>query len=264
MDETTEGSDTQSYTIYFQSTVFGDYTLLATFERQFEPRGETLSFNGVRPVDVQSEAGYSILISKERFEESKAEEVGALIALEPSEVPEEYRRLFDAPILAAYQYSGGEFSLRKSLSPLNRQDSLEQVVDRAEFSTQVSNDGQAVTTATYFLKNRGLAHFEVALEEGVDLWGSQARQAGHSDHQNKLTLVPLPKVDNSGEPITVSLKFAPKPSTQEEVTKSLPKIGVSVLLSNWAVSRQRLPTGFRPRERKAIRPVGGPEWVRLA
>ena len=237
MDETTEGSDTQSYTIYFQSTVFGDYTLLATFERQFEPQGETLSFNGVRPVDVQSEAGYSILISKERFEESKAEEVGALIALEPSEVPEEYRLLFDAPILAAYQYSGGEFSLRKSLSPLNRQDSLEQVVDRAEFSTQVSNDGQAVTTATYFLKNRGLAHFEVALEEGVDLW--EAKVSGKRVipiTQNKLTLVPLPKVDNSGEPITVSLKFAPKPSTQEEVTVSLPKIGAPVLLSNWAVS----------------------------
>ena len=133
---------------------------------------------------MQSEAGYSILISKERFEESKAEEVGALIALEPSEVPEEYRLLFDAPILAAYQYSGGEFSLRKSLSPLNRQDSLEQVVDRGGFSTQVSNDGQAVTTATCW-KNRGLAHFEWRLKRGGSLGSQGQGQAGHSDHSKQ-------------------------------------------------------------------------------
>ena len=41
--------------------------------------------------------------------------------------------MFDAPILAAYQYSGGGFTLNKGLKPLSRQGSLDQVGDRAAF-----------------------------------------------------------------------------------------------------------------------------------
>jgi hypothetical protein len=237
LDEAADNSLTNSYTVYFQSTVFGDYTLLATFERQFNPEGETLAFNGVRPVDVQSEAGYSILIGKERFEQSQPGVEGELIALEPSEIPEEYRLLFDAPILAAYQYSGGGFTLDKRLKPLNRQESLEQVGDRAAFSTQVSNDGQAVTTATYFLKNRGHAHFEVALEKEVDLW--EAKVAGRRVipiTQGETILVPLPKGQNPNDPIEVSLKFAPKASDDGEVRVTLPKVSSPLLLAKWNVT----------------------------
>ena len=237
LDEAADSSATKSYSVYFQSTVFGDYTLLVTFERQFNTNGETLAFNGVRPVDVQQEVGYSILISKERFEQSQPEATGEPIALEPSEIPEEYRLLFDAPILEAYQYSSGDFTLNKRLTPLNRQASLEQVADRAAFMTQVSNDRQVVTTATYFLKNRGHAHFKVALEKEVELW--ETKVAGKRVipiKQGETILVPLPKGQNSNAPIEVSLKFAPKPSSDRDVRVTLPKVDSPLLLSNWKVT----------------------------
>ncbi len=237
LDEAADNSVAKAYTVYFQSTMFGDYTLLVTFERQFKPEGESLAFNGVRPVGVQSEAGYSILISKERFEQSQAEAEGGLIALEPSEIPEEYRLLFDAPVLAAYQYSGGGFTLNKRLKPLSRQDSLEQVADRATFTTQVSNDGQAVTTATYFLKNRGHAHFEVSLETGIELWETKvAGKRVNPIMQGKTILVPLPKGQNANAPVEVSLKFAPKPAGDGNVQVTLPRVGTPLLLSNWNVN----------------------------
>ncbi|MEE2947718.1 MAG: hypothetical protein VX392_05325 [Verrucomicrobiota bacterium] len=237
LDETADNSAAKSYSVFFQSTVFGDYTLLATFERQFNPEGETLAFNGVRPLDVQSEAGYSILIGKERFEQSEPGVEGGLIALEPSEIPEEYRLLFDAPILAAYQYSGGGFTLNKRLKPLSRQGSLDQVGDRAAFETQVSNDGQAVTTATYFLKNRSHDHFEVELEKEVELW--ETKVGGRRVipiTQGKRILIPLPKGQNPNDPIEVSLKFAPKVSEDDEVWVTLPKVGSPLLLANWNVT----------------------------
>ncbi|MBC8245287.1 MAG: hypothetical protein H8E20_12930 [Verrucomicrobia bacterium] len=236
LDEAADNSVTKSYTVYFQSTVFGDYTLLATFERQFNPEGETLAFNGVRPVDVQSEAGYAILIGKERFEQSQPGVEGELIALEPSEIPEEYRLLFDAPILAAYQYPRGGFTLNKRLKPLSRQGSLEQVGDRAAFETRVSNDGQAVTTATYFLKNRGHDHFEVALEKEVELW--EAKVGGRRVipiTQGETILVPLPKGQNPNDPIEVLLKFAPRASGEDAVRVALPKVGLPLLLAEWNV-----------------------------
>ena len=209
-------------------------------------------------MNVQSEAGYSILIGKERFEQSQPVAEGELIALEPSEIPEEYRLLFDAPILAAYQYSRGRFTLNKRLKPLSRQGSLEQVGDRAAFSTQVSNDGQAVTTATYFLKNRGHAHFEVELEKEVELW--EAKVAGRRVipiTQGERILVPLPKGQNPNDPIEVSLKFAPKASDDGEFRVTLPKVGSPLLLANWNVMPDQdyrldfvagnaLPTNPRP------------------
>ena len=266
LDEAADDAVTQSYTVYFQSTVFGDYTLLATFERQFNPEGETLAFNGVRPLDVQAEAGYSILIGKERFEISQPETEGDLIALETSEIPEEYRLLFDAPILEAYQYSGGDFTLNKTLKPLNRQVTLEQVADRAEFMTQVSNDGQVVTEAEYFLKNRGHAHFEVTLEAGIELWETKVddkrvipitQVASESEGERETILVPLPKGQNLNVPIKVFLKFAPEPSNGDDVRVTLPKVDSPLLLSNWKVtpdSEYRLehvegnvePNGVRP------------------
>ena len=237
LDDAADNSLTKSYTVYFQSTVFGDYTLLVTFERQFNPEGETLAFNGVRPVDVQQEVGYSILISKERFEQSQPEATGKPIALEPSEIPEEYRLLFDAPILEAYQYSSGGFTLNKHLKPLNRQDSLEQVADRAAFTTQVSNDGQAVTTATYYLKNRGRAHFEVTPEAGIKLWetkvtGKRVLPIMRGD----TILVPLPKGQNLNAPIEVLLKFAHELSNDGDVRVALPEVDSPLLLSNWKVN----------------------------
>ena len=167
------------------------------------------------------------------------------IALEPSEIPEEYRLLFDAPILAAYQYSGGDFTLNKLLKPLDRQDSLEQVADRATFLTQVSNDGQVVTTATYFLKNRGHAHFKVSLEAGIELWETKVagkrvipitQVASESEGERETILVPLPKGQNLNVPIEVSLKFAPKPSNDVVVRVTLPQVGSPLLLSNWNVT----------------------------
>ena len=157
-----------------------------------------------------------------------------LLALEPSEIPEEYRLLFDAPILAAYQYPRGGFTLNKRLKPLNRQVSLEQVGDRAAFETRVSNDGQAVTTATYFLKNRGHDHFEVMLEKEVDLW--EAKVGGRRVipiTQGETILVPLPKGQNPNDPIEVFLKFAPKAAADDEVRVALPKVGSPLLLANW-------------------------------
>ena len=245
LDEAADDASTQSYTVYFQSTMFGDYTLLATFERQFNPEGEKLAFNGVRPVDVQSEAGYSILIGKERFEISQPETKGDLIALETSEIPEEYRLLFDAPILEAYQYSGGDFTLNKTLKPLNRQASLEQVADRAEFMTQVSNDGQVVTEAEYFLKNRGHAHFEVTLEAGIELLETKVddkrvipitQVTSESEGEREKILVPLPRGQNLNAPIKVLLKFSPNPSNDDDVRVTLPKVDSPLLLSNWNVN----------------------------
>ena len=109
----------------------GAYTLLATYERPFKAQGETLSFTGARPLDAQSEQGYTLVTSAYQFQVKPAEVSPSLLPLETGEVPPEYRLFFDAPVLAAYRYAARPFNLTLALSPLAQGDSLNQIVDRA-------------------------------------------------------------------------------------------------------------------------------------
>ena len=91
----------KGFEIQLHSPVSGVFTLLATYERPFKSKGETLTFAGARPLGVQSEQGHTIVISAYQFEVKPVTVSSNLLALEPGEVPSEYRLFFDAPILAA-------------------------------------------------------------------------------------------------------------------------------------------------------------------
>ena len=122
---------TDGYVVQLHTPVSGAYTLLATYERPFKAQGETLTFTGARPLDAQSEQGYTLIISAYQFQVKPETVSPGLLPLETGEVPPEYRLFFDAPILAAYRYTSRPFDLKLALSPLAQGDSLSQVVDRA-------------------------------------------------------------------------------------------------------------------------------------
>ena len=54
----------------------------------------------------------------------------------------------DAPLLAAYRYSGGEYALRLALTPRGVGKTVSQVVDLASLETRVSREGGCVTKNT--------------------------------------------------------------------------------------------------------------------
>ena len=160
------------YVVHLHTPVAGAYTLLATYERAFKAQGETLAFTGARPLDAQSEQGHTLVISAYQFQVQPVDVSPGLLPLETGEVPAEYRLFFDAPLLAAYRYTARPFNLKLALSPLAQGDSLSQVVDRASLTTHISKEGQMLTNAHYFVKNRGNANFRLTLPEGTELWSA--------------------------------------------------------------------------------------------
>ena len=93
-------------------------------------RGDA-ALHGRAPLDAQTEQGYTLVISAYQFEVRPTDVSPGLLALEPAEVPPEYRLFFDAPILKAYRYGSRPFDLKLALSPLAQGDSVSQIVDRA-------------------------------------------------------------------------------------------------------------------------------------
>jgi hypothetical protein len=228
---------TNGYLVQLNTPVSGTYTLLATYERPFTPAGETLAFTGARPLDAQSESGHTIIISAYQFQVNPMDVSPGLLALEPAEVPSEYRLFFDAPILAAYQYSARPFDLKLALSPLAQGDSLNQVVDRASFDTRISKEGQVLTDVSYFVKNRGNPNFRLTLPDGTDLWSATVNGAAVVPViDGKDNLIPLPQRADPDKVLKIDLKLAATNSTSaSRVTVTAPIVAAPVMLAQWKI-----------------------------
>ena len=224
------------YVVQLHTPVAGPYTLLATYDRPFKSQGETLLFTGARPLDAQSEQGYTLVISAYQFQVRPTEVSPGLLPLEPGEVPADYRLFFDAPILAAYRYTARPFNLRLALQPLAQGDSVSQIVDRASFQTRISKEGQAVTDARFFIKNRGNPNFRLTIPAGAALWSASINGVSAVPvSDGKASLVPLPQSADPNGVLELDLKLASQSGNPEKVTVSAPIAGAPVMLAEWKI-----------------------------
>jgi len=244
------------YVAQLHTPVAGSYTLLATYERPFQAKGETLTFTGARPLDAQSEQGYTLIISAYQFQVKPEVLSRGLLRLDTREVPPEYRLFFDAPILAAFRYTSRPFDLKLALSPLAQGDSLSLVVDRASLTNRISKEGQVLTDARYFVKNRGNPHLRLTLPPGTKLWSASVNGAPVVPVLDaQADLVPLPQHADPNAVLVIDLKLAAKAEAPERVRLGAPVVGAPVLLAEWRVEPD---TGQRLVYRKgSLTPAGG-------
>lgn len=229
--------DGNTCVVQLHTPVSGAYTLLATYEKPFKSQGETLAFSGARPLDAQSEQGYTLVISAYQFQVEPAEVSPGLLPLETAEVPPEYRLFFDAPVLAAYRYTARPFTLKLALSPLAQGDSLSQVIDRASLATRISKEGQVLTDVRYFVKNRGNTHLRLTLPKDTELWSALVNGATVVPVKDgDANLVPLPQHTDPNTILTVDLKVAGRSPTAGRVRVAAPVLASPVMLAEWKLT----------------------------
>ena len=247
---------TNGYLVTLNTPVSGAYTLLVTYERPFKAQGDTLTFTGARPLDAQSEQGHTLVVSAYQFQVKPVNLSAGLLPLETAEVPAEYRLFFDAPILAAYRYTARPFNLQLALSPLQQGETLGLVVDRAAFTTRISKDGEVVTDAKYFVKNRGNPHFRLALPADTTLWSVTVNGATVVPVKDgNANLIPLPQRADPNAVQTLELKMASRSKIRTRVTAAVPMVTAPVLLAEWRVEPD---TGQRLSYRRgSLAPAGG-------
>jgi hypothetical protein len=222
------------YQVQLHTPVSGAYTLLATYERPFKAQGDTLTFTGARPLDARSEQGHTLVISAYQFQVKPVDVSAGLLAVEPGELPAEYRLFFDAPVLAAYRYTTRPFNLKLQLSPLAQADSLSLVVDRASLTTKVSKEGQVLTDVRYFVKNRGNPHLKVGLPEGTSLWAAVVNgKSVVPVKEGQANLIPMPSGVSPNMVVTVDLKLASAVINRERIQVAAPIVQAPVMLAEW-------------------------------
>ncbi|EIP96460.1 hypothetical protein OpiT1DRAFT_00875 [Opitutaceae bacterium TAV1] len=217
--------------------VSGAFTLLGTGDFLYDPRGGVLGFAGLHPPGVQSEQGYVLVTSDLPFSVTRETVPAGLVAVEPREIPAEYRMMYDASLLAAFQYAERPRELRLGLTPRPRGATVSQVVDFASLDTRVARDGQLVTEARYVVKSHGHPHLRVSVPEGLRLWTARVDDAEVLPVvDGAATLVPLPSRPDANAIVTVDLRFAGSAEDAVRVRLDAPRIGAPVIRTRWRVT----------------------------
>lgn len=198
-------------TVTLQEKVLGDYTLLMTYDQPFAYEGAELTVGGVEAVNAASEVGYVAIAGPASlaFEpESKRE--AAVIPIAVEELPREYALLVNDPVLKAYKLVGIPHLITMTVRRIGTQALLDHVADHITLATRVSRDGEAVTEATYFVKNTAQQFLGMTLPKQAALWSAKVdgEVVRVLNDGKGMLLVPMKRLLEANTPLRVELTYA--------------------------------------------------------
>jgi len=203
--------DGELVTVALQEKVLGDYTLLMTYDQPFAYEGAELLVGGVETAGTMSEVGYVALSGPASltFEAEKQRDT-SVISIQSGELPREYALLINDPVLKAYKYVRTPHVTRLVVRRFETQAMLDCVADHISMRTRISLEGEAVTEATYFVKNASQQFMGVTLPKGAKLWS--ARVDGETiqvlDGDQGVTLIPIKRLADADTPSRIDIVYA--------------------------------------------------------
>jgi len=174
------------WTVTLQRKVAGDYQLLITYNQHYTPEDGSVLVGGVACEGVDRQVGY---IAVGGFLDAELVETGqrdaSLLEVDRDEIPSHYLWLLKSttPILRSYKYVKAPHQVLLKVTPYGRHGLLDAVIDRMDLRTEITPDGEAVTRATYWVKNSSNQFLNLRMPKGATVWsahvdGRPARPTG--------------------------------------------------------------------------------------
>ncbi|MGF1453411.1 MAG: hypothetical protein ACFB21_15220, partial [Opitutales bacterium] len=177
-----------------------------------------------------------VAVSESPLEVATAAQSPTLLPLQAEEIPDEFRLLFDATVLVAFEYTQRPYELALEVASYERQPTVDQVVDFIEAQTQVSADGELLTTVTYNVKSKGHPHFRLGLPPEAELWAITVDGERVTPlEEGGWLLAPLPPRNALEEPLTVNVRLAQPGGTGRLLDARLPELMQPALLTKWSI-----------------------------
>ena len=229
-------------TVSLQEKVMGDYTLLLTFEQRFADEGAELAVGGVETLNAASEVGYIALSGPASlaFETEKKRDP-SMIAISGGELPREYALLVNEPVLRAYKYVRAPHAAQLAGRRYSTQSLLDHVADHISLRTRISAEGEAVTEATYYVKNTSRQFLGVTLPSGAKLWSARVDGAPVQalDDGKGAVLIPIKRLQDANTPSRVELAYAearPKLRWFRGLSFDAPLCAAQSVFARWTIA----------------------------
>ena len=200
------------WTISLQDKAWGGYTLVVTYDYQFDPKKAVLDLAGAHCDGVERETGSLAVTAAANLKLQPKPAAEPLRAIDQTELAETDRALITRPVLLAYRYTGGGYALTADAARFDEERVLDAVADRTQITSVVTEAGEMLTQASFMVKNNEKQHQRFKLPAGANFWGCYVNnQPSKAERDNEGWLVvPLPRGENRDEAFAVDIVYAQK------------------------------------------------------
>lgn len=202
------------WTVSLQEKMLGDYNLLVDYDRPVSYAGGELTIGGVQTEGTESEVGYMVTASSASLKLDELAHDPSIIRIDRNEVPEAYALLVKDPFLATYKYVKKPHISSLKLSRYDTESLLGQVADHVSLRTEISREGETVSTVTYFVKNASGQYLALAIPKNARLWSTRLVEADGKCidiatlQGDDGLLVPIPRPLDLNMPIQIEMVYA--------------------------------------------------------
>ncbi len=199
------------WTVTLQDKAWGAYTLVVTYDYQFDPQAATLPIAGVRALDVERETGSVAITTAASLKLTPKSASGSARRVDETELAAEDRALATRAVLLAWQYASGDYALAVDVKRHEEIPVLSAVADRTQITTVLTEEGEMLTQATFMVKNNDKQSQRFQLPKDAHFWGAQVNgQPVKAERDGEWLLVPLPRGANRDQAFAVDLVYAEK------------------------------------------------------
>jgi type II secretory pathway pseudopilin PulG len=197
------------WTIGLQDKVWGGYTLVVTYDHQFNPKGEILPVGGLHAVEVERETGSVAITTAANLKLTEQALSDPLRRVDEADLAAADRALITRSVLLAYQYTGDSYDLSLEVQRHEEEPVLEAVADRTQITSVLTDAGQLLTQASFMVKNNEKQFQRFSLPPGAKLWGCYVNgQSAKPERDDEGVLVPLPRDANRDQAFAVDIVYA--------------------------------------------------------
>jgi prepilin-type processing-associated H-X9-DG protein len=197
------------WTIELQDKVWDGYTLVVTYDYQFDSAGATLPIGGIHTMKVERETGSIAITTAANLQISADKVSDSLRRIDETELPAADRPFIARAALLAYQYSGNDYDLAVNVKHFAEEPVLEAVADRTQITSVLTDSGQMLTEASFMVKNNEKQFQRFELPANATLWGCYVNgQPAKPQRDGAWVLVPLARDVNRDQTFAVDIMYA--------------------------------------------------------
>ena len=197
------------WTIGLQDKAWGGYTLVVTYDYQFDPKGAALSVGGIHTVDVERETGSVAVTTAASLQLSPKTVSEPLRRVDEMELSAADRSFITRAVVLAYQYTGDDYALTVDVKRYAEERVLEAVADRTQITSVLTEAGEMLTQASFMVKNNEKQFQRFQLPKDAKLWGCYVNgQPAKPERDGDWVLVSLPRDVNRDQAFAVDITYA--------------------------------------------------------
>ncbi|HXA44606.1 MAG TPA: hypothetical protein VNZ25_03795, partial [Candidatus Angelobacter sp.] len=229
--------DGNLWSVELQSPTRGIYMLTVTWEQSSADATNALEIAGVAADGVESEAGLLAISAKDSLQVTEADATG-LQRADAGDFPD-WAGNPDPATALVYHYVRPGYHLSLNVRRLGEAEVLQAIVEKAQLTSVVADDGQMMTEMALSLRSNGRQFLQLELPPGATVWSAfVAGQAVRPSLHDGKFLLPVEPSAAGDDSVPVELTYVGSnsfPQVRGNIGFVSPKFDVPLKNASWEI-----------------------------